>query len=481
MSARRLGSVGITVAGTISIAVACFLVRAPAVIAAPVLLSTVLLAGTYGKLAEAVTASVVATLSLDYFFIPPIRAIEIADPQGWIILLVFLAVSLFATNLSNRLHHQRDELIRRHSETEKLYALSRALLLSDRENIRRLVINKSIELFGFSEVALYESATGAVQRSQSGSEISDDQLKHVAVSGSVITQQLSDTVIVPIILGNKTFGSLGTSGAFMPEGARQALVNTVAVGLARAEAQEASSRAEAVRQGEELKSVMIDALAHDLKTPLTVIEAASDLLVSAAPVTMEQQQDLLHAVREQSRGLKRLLDEAIHLARIDATKLKLEPEPTSVRELLDRAIQSLGDQAGSRVIALEIEPDIPAALVDRDLMVPAIKQVLDNALKYSPPNLPVTVSAFQADGIVSISVRDHGPGLTEVEQARIFDKFYRGQRDHSGVQGTGMGLAIAREIIAAHGGSISVESKVGEGSRFTIRLNSTKEPVLAQA
>ena len=105
-------------------------------------------------------------------------------------------------------------------------------------------------------------------------------------------------------------------------------------------------------------------------------------------------------------------------------------------------------------------------------MTQALKQLLDNAMKYSPARAPITILASEANGLVSISVRDRGQGLTELEQGRVFEKFYRGRRDRSGVQGTGMGLAIAKEIAEAHGGSISVESKLGQGSRFTITLQS---------
>src|ERR1700685_2233541 len=268
----RARSTAISVLGTVAIAVACQrVVHANATIAASTLLLGVLVAGAYTKLPEAVLASITATLCLDYFFVPPIGSITIAAPQGWIVLAGFLAVSLFASHLAARLRAQRDELMARQTESEQLHALSRAMLLSSGEDVRRLIVNKCIELFGFSEVVLYETASGQFHRSASRTSISDDMLRKVALYGSVEHDVAERTTVLPVTLGNKNFGGLGFRDVSLPEPALQALGNTIAVGVAQAQLQEAASRAEAVRKSEELQSVLLDALAHDLKTPLTAI------------------------------------------------------------------------------------------------------------------------------------------------------------------------------------------------------------------
>jgi two-component system, OmpR family, sensor histidine kinase KdpD len=466
--------------GVLAVSLLCFYVlRTNATVAALLLLLVVLLTGIYASLAEAILISLWATLLLDYFFIPPIKAIAIGDPQGWVALLVFLAVSLIATNLSTRLRRQRDELRYRHQETEKLHALNRAMLFSSGEDARRLITNKCVELFDFEEAVLFESASGQFHRTQADSAITNDQLARVATYGSIQENDKTRITILPVSLGNKTFGSLGFRGPALPEATLQALGNTVAIGLAQAQALEAGSRAEAVRKSEELKSVMLDALAHDLKTPLTVIEAATDMLVDWSRLSDEQRQDLLRVVHQEGQGLKRKVVEAIHLARIDAKRLQLQIEPLSPRELIDRAVSTLGDRAGSHVITVDCASALPAVQVDRELLVEALKQLVDNAVKYSPAGSPINITASATNGLVSIAVRDHGPGLTELEQSRIFNKFYRGRYDRSAIQGTGMGLAIAKEIIEAHGGSIMVESQVGQGCLFTLIMHAAEEPVTA--
>ncbi len=462
--------------GVIAIALVCYFLHVEATIAAVLLLLGVLLAGAYAKPAAAFIASFAATACLDYFFVPPIGSITIGDPQGWILLVVFLAVALVATNLSGRLRRQRDELISHQREAERLHALSRAMLFADGQDIGRLIVNKCMELFGFTEVALFESSTGHFYRSPAETPIPDEALRRIALYGSVDHSTSKVFTIAPVTLGSKIFGSLGFRGAILQEATLQAVGNTIAMGLAQAQAQEAGSRAEAVRKSEELKSVMIDAVAHDLKTPLTAIEAAADMMLHPLGVRSEQKIELLEVIQKEARGLRRIINEAIHLARIDAKKLNLEREPASVRELIDAAIQSLGERSTSHEIGVQVKQGLPLVLADRELMIQALKQLLDNAIKYSPSHSTVFVSAEEDNGIVSISVRDHGQGLTELEQGRVFDKFYRGRYDRSAVQGTGMGLAITKEIAEAHGGSAAVESQIGQGSRFTITLHAAREP-----
>lgn len=451
-----------------------YLFHADATVAAMVLLFAVLLAGAYANRAQAIAASIAATLCLDYFFIPPIGKITIGAPQGWIILSVFLAVSLVATDLSSRLRRQRNELGERQMESEKLHALSRAILLSaGGEDLRRLLVNKCIELFELNETVLFESATGEFYRSRMQGSIPVDLLRATALDRAVQRTTVSDQeemAVIPVTLGNKTFGSFGFRGPALRDVAMQSLGTTLATGLAQAQAQEAGYRAEAVRKSEELKSVMIDALAHELKTPLTAIDVAADMLGNSKNISTAQRDDLLEVIREESRRLRRLMDEAIHLARIDGKRFRLERATVRVDELVEAAVQSVGDRLLGRPVKLELDAHASALFVDRELLVQALKQLIDNAIKYSPAYSAITIAAAEMSGSVAVSVRDQGQGLTELEQRRAFDKFYRGRRDRSAIQGTGMGLAIAKEIAEAHGGSISVESQFGQGARFTITV-----------
>jgi two-component system sensor histidine kinase KdpD len=439
-------------------------------------LLAILVTAAYGKLIGAVAASILATLCLDYYFLPPIGRITITSPEDWVALAVFLTIALLSSHVSTRFRRQQDELLSNSREIERQYALSRALLLArPGDDVPRLVVNKCMEVFGFTEAVLLDCSSGEMFRSELAGAIADDKLRHVALYGSIISDPERSVTVIPVTLGNKTLGSLGFRGPTMSEASRQALGNIVAIGLAQAQAQEAGSRAAAVRKGEELKSVLLDALAHDLKTPLTAIEASVDLLLQPGLIPSEQQRELLQIVQQEVHGLKRMMTQAIHLARIDAQRLKLNLQPKQARELVEAAVRSLGEASASHAFDIQIADNLPAVAVDPELLVQALKQIIDNALKYSASRSPITITADDADGILSISVRDHGPGLTEVEQRHIFEKFYRGRYSESAIQGTGMGLSIAREIVEAHNGSIRVESEVGKGSRFTIALHTISE------
>jgi two-component system, OmpR family, sensor histidine kinase KdpD len=349
------------------------------------------------------------------------------------------------------------------------------------QDVQRILLNKCMEVFGFDEAALFESATGVIHRSRQDGAIGEEELRRLARYGSI---EVSDRLTgMPIALGNKNYGSFAFVGEPLPTGLAQGLANTMAVSLAQAATQQAANRAEAVRRSEELKSVMIDALAHELKTPLTAIEAAADML-HGGRVSPEQRDDLIDIVQQEAQRLRRLMGEAIHLARIEAKRFKLERQAAPADRLIQMAIDALGGRAAARSITVQIQAmPMPNVLGDPELIAELIKQLLDNALKYSAAGTPIEVNAEEANGLVSFCVRDEGQGLTELEQSHIFDKFYRGRRDHSGVQGTGMGLAIARQIAEAHGGTVRVESQLGQGSLFTVTLPAAKlaAPILSES
>ncbi|HEX4228146.1 MAG TPA: ATP-binding protein [Bryobacteraceae bacterium] len=473
----RLGDVPVAMAGIVTLTFLFYRVMmVNDTTAALGFLLAILFTAAYGKLAAAIAASVLATLCLDYYFLPPIGTITIAAAEDWAALAVFLAVALLTSHVSTRFRRQRDELRANAREIEQQYALSRALLMAGPgEDFPRLVVNKCMEVFGFTEAVLFEAGSGQAFRSEAEGTITDDKLRHVALYGSVASDPERKLTVIPVTLGNRTLGSLGFRGSMTSEASRQALGNIVAIGLAQAQAQEAGCRAAAVRKGEELKSVLLDALAHDLKTPLTAMEASVDLLLQPTLISSEQRRELLQIVQQEVRGLKRMVAQAIHLARIDAERLKLNLQPKRPGELVEAALQLLGEGSASRRFDIEIAEDLPAVAVDAELLVQALKQIIDNALKYGAPRSPIVIAAEEMDGMVSISVRDHGRGITEVERRHVFDKFYRGPFSESAIQGTGMGLSIAREIVEAHNGSIRVESEPGKGSRFTISLHAMAE------
>jgi two-component system sensor histidine kinase KdpD len=244
----------------------------------------------------------------------------------------------------------------------------------------------------------------------------------------------------------------------------------VGVGLEKARAQEEVNRAQVARQSEELKSTLLDAIAHEFKTPLTSIKAVTtDLLSNPDESLSQQQRGLVTIADEGADRLSRLVTEAIQLARIEGGQFQLNREVHSPSSLLSAAVRQTKPLTDGREVILEAAEGLPLVLVDAELIVMVIAHLIDNAVKYTPPGSPIVIGARATQKSVIIHVTDQGPGIAEGEQSRIFDKFYRGSREQH-LKGTGMGLAIAREIIHAHGEEISVKSSPGQGSEFSLSL-----------
>jgi two-component system sensor histidine kinase KdpD len=247
-------------------------------------------------------------------------------------------------------------------------------------------------------------------------------------------------------------------------------LNLVAVGLERQRAQEAVNQAQVVQESEQLKSTLLDAIAHEFKTPLTSIKAVtSDLLSRPEELNSQRLHGLLAIVDEGADRLSRLVTEAIQLARIEGGKFQLNREVHFPSSLLSAAVRQTKSLTDGRELKIEAADDLPLVLVDADLIQMVIAQLIDNAVKYSPPGSPILMGAAAGEAGIIVHVTDRGPGIPDDEQSRIFDRFYRGAREQN-LKGSGMGLAIAREIIRAHGEEIWVSSTPGSGSDFCFSL-----------
>ncbi|HUA20049.1 MAG TPA: ATP-binding protein [Bryobacteraceae bacterium] len=422
-------------------------------------------------LTEAIIGSIAAVLCFNFFFLPPIGTFTIADPQNWIAFFFFLATSFTASQLSAQVKQRALEATERQREMEKLYALSRSILLIEPvRGVARQLAGHLAQVCGASAVALYDRESG--ETFSAGPEDFPepaDLLHQAALEGTFFRNEQAHTVVTSIRLGAQPIGSLGLRDADLSDSALQGVANLVAIGLERARAQEAASKAEAARQSDELKSTLLDAVAHEFKTPLTSIKAASTALLSGSVPQPEQQHDLIAIVDQEADRLSALVTEAIQMARIEAGRVHLRRDSYPVGDLVELVLNKMRPSLEERNIQVRIAPQVPAVWVDSELIEVALRQLVDNALKYSPADTPILIGAELADGRVIVRVADHGPGIPEQEQTRIFEKFYRVETTRQ-IPGAGLGLAIAREIVHAHGGEIWVESKVGEGSIFRFSL-----------
>lgn len=432
----------------------------------------ILALATRAGLKESILASVASMLAYNFFFLPPVGTFTIADPQNWVALFVFLATGITASQLSSSAKRKAEEASLREHEVQRMYDFSRALML--RESERSLpdhITQKISELFGVPEVSYYDRETDSVCTLVTTDPlIQEAMLRDACTTGEIRRQPESDALIAPVRLGGRSLGSLGIAGsARISEVALQAIAQLVAIAIERARAQQAAARIEAARQNEQLKSTLLDALAHEFKTPLTSVKAAVTAMLARGAFG-EMEQDLLSVIEEEADHLNDLVTEAIELARISAGPVKLHRESYSVEELISSAIVPLRRLTAERVLEVTIEPELPPIRIDRRLSELALRQVLDNALKYSPASSQVEIMAERENDAIVIRVSNAGLAIPKPEQDLIFQKFYRGHDVQGRVTGTGMGLAIAREIIEAHGGRIWLNSEPGKTIQFSFTL-----------
>ncbi|MGA3187919.1 MAG: ATP-binding protein [Bryobacteraceae bacterium] len=439
------------------------------------LLGILAIGSTWG-LIESVAASVAAMLCFNFFFLPPVGMFTISDPQNWVALFAFLTTALVASHLSDREKKQAEEAKGRQQETEQLYALSRSILLTDpSQSVGSQAARHISEIFDCPGVALYDAKTADVFRGGAEDLLEiEGKLKQVAVQGNNFVEP--PLFVAAILLGGQPIGSLALKGCSLSDGALQALLNLVAIALERVRMEEAANRAEAARQSEEFKSTLLDAIAHEFKTPLTSIKAASTSLLSDSPALSPQFRELAAIIDEETDRMNQLVTEAVRMSQIDAGKIRLERELLDIPQLLARVIENFESQAAGRSLRLNPGANLPRVSADPDLLLLALRQLIDNALKYSPPGSPIGVVADLEGDRVVIRVHDRGPGIPERERERIFDKFYRRSGvAGAGVPGSGLGLYIAREILRTHGGDLWIESEPGEGSEFCVGLPIPKE------
>jgi two-component system sensor histidine kinase KdpD len=247
----------------------------------------------------------------------------------------------------------------------------------------------------------------------------------------------------------------------------EALGTLVAIAIERARAVEELGQTEAERQGERLKSALLDSITHDFRTPLTSMKAAvTSLLISADSNSAE----LLTIINEECDRLNHLVEEAAEMAKLEAGELTLDLTPTSVEEIVESALGHCKGALGGRQVDLRMSSSLPRVRADLERTKEALVQLIDNANLYSPKDQPITITAELTGDTVTTSVADRGAGIDGFEQTMIFDKFYRGKDQRYLVRGTGMGLPIAKALITAQGGSISVTSQLGHGSVFSFTL-----------
>jgi two-component system sensor histidine kinase KdpD len=274
----------------------------------------------------------------------------------------------------------------------------------------------------------------------------------------------------PLRLGSKVIGSMGVSGLAFSAATLRALGGLIAVSIERAGAIEHMAKMTAVRESEHFKSVLLDAITHDFRTPLTCIKSSVTGLLDDPEFEPAEKKDMLTVIDEECDRINQLLDKASEMARLESNKVRLKLAPHSVGELISAAVADCRAISRSRPMQFEIRNQESLVSTDLPLAKSVLLHLIANAHLYSSPGEPITIRSSDRDGYSLFSVADRGPGIEEREAALIFEKFYRCESSGKRARGTGMGLPIALAIVEAHGGTIDAVSEVGHGSEFTFSL-----------
>jgi two-component system sensor histidine kinase KdpD len=430
----------------------------------------ILLISAYWGLRVSVYMSVAAALCFNYFFLPPFLTFTVSDRQNWVALASFLATGIIASNLSDRAQTENRISNRRRREAERLYEFSQQLLVAP--NVVELVAaipGKLMNVFALRNVALFLQSRNQTYRSDSAFFANDRELRVAAQVQDHSTRE-GNITFVPIRLGMRPIGAFAIAGTGVSRETLDAVGGLIAIAVERARAVETLSRSEASRESERLRNAILDSVTHQLRTPLTSITMAISSLRNDPGLPTELREEMMTVIEEEAHRLNLLISQAVEMAELDTDDVRLELAEADIAALLPQALAEAKINQALHPVEIHVAPSLPKVQLDRARIVKVLLHLIENAANYSPPGTPIILSAEASGRCIMVSVADRGPGIDDLERMMIFDKFYRGESQRFRVQGTGMGLAIAKAIVEAHHGAISVTSQLGQGSVFSFTL-----------
>jgi two-component system sensor histidine kinase KdpD len=430
-----------------------------------------------------VTATCVSVACFDFFFVPPRFTFAISDVQYLVAFGVMLAVGLITGQLTAGLRFQAHVAARRESRTRALYEFARALSgVLQTEQIQEATRDAIGRTFGARTVLLLPDADGRV-----GAAGTDDggavdtgiaqwAYDHGAAAGmGTDTLPGSPLFYLPLVAPMRTRGVLAIEAApdwlTAPEQRQQldTFAALAAIALERVHYIEVAQDALVRIESERLRNSLLAALSHDLRTPLTSLMAQAEALADSTPQLAPNQRAMADALRDETVRMGRLVTNLLDMARIESGDVKLRLQWQPIEEVIGSALAASRAALAGQLVATRVPADLPLVQYDAVLVERVLSNLLENAGKYTPPGSTVTVAAEQHGQWLNVAVTDDGPGLPPGQEEAVFEKFTRGERE-SAKPGVGLGLAICRAIVGAHGGTIRAASRPGGGAAFTFTL-----------
>lgn len=440
----------------------------PTTVALTLLILVLFVSANWGFRLASIIA-IIATAAFNFFFLPPVGTFTISDPQNWVALAAFLLTAVVASDLAERARRQAEQADQRRLEVERLYAFSQSLLTSQNVlELRNAIPGLVTSVFGLPGASLLVEGKDTIYRSSPDVRFDPSTLRTTIARGEpTVTDGVS---YIPLRIGVRTTGALAIADETLSRETLDAVGSLIGIALERVRALEEVTKTRASQESERLRSALLDSVTHEFRTPLTSIKASVTSLLSPFALDTAQRNDLLTVINEEADRLNRLVGEAAEMAQLDAGMLGLEKQPTDISELAEAAVVEGKSYLQNHPVEIKIAPNLPKVSLDHTRIREVLGHLLENASKYSSPGTPIRITAGIEKNLMVISVADQGPGIDPMEQSLIFDKFYRGRHQRYAASGTGMGLAICKVIVEAHGGTLGVVSQVGQGSVFSFTL-----------
>lgn len=418
---------------------------------------------------QATFASLLAVACLDYFFIPPLFRFNITDPQDWVSLGAFEFAAIIVSRLSAKELRNASEAAIHRKGMEQLYELSRNSLLLDLHQAPGPQLAVLIQrIFEASAVSMYDTILGR-QDEIGGWEAGEAELaQECYLRDAAHNDPKTQTWQRILRTSDRSVGALALRGNLSPL-VVDALASLAAIAMDRHQSVENEDRAEKAKQSEQLRTAVLDALAHEFKTPLTAIQVASDGLLELGGLG-DSQRELASLIEHEADRLNELCTRLLRTARLEAKDVGLQTRNVNVQDLILTVLANRAAGEERDRMNVQVSDSALTVCVDRELLAMILDQYVDNARKYSKPGSPIDIGVQECRTEVLISVHNIGSTICMEDRERIFERFYRSPDSRDTISGTGIGLSIVRKAAEAHQGHVWVVSDEKEGTTFFLSL-----------
>jgi two-component system sensor histidine kinase KdpD len=421
---------------------------------------------------EASVVSLLSVACLDYFFTEPLFQFYMSDSHDWVALITFESVALLVSRLSNQVsrHARQSEVHRLH--LQKLYELSQNILLLDRQKpVDQQLANLIQTILQVKGVALWNAYD--LQLCMSGlCDATEDEVRSTYLTERNEDDPVTSTSWRVLRSGTRAIGSLVICDHSLDAASINATASLTAVAIERARSFSAESSAEAARQSEQLRSAVLDGLAHAFKTPLTTIRTSSSGLIEMDTLSGAEKR-LVVLIDQQAERLKELTTRLLRTARIDNANIKPRRERINLMQLIQDSVAECSQELETHPVALRPNTQRGTVWADKQLLKMALFQLFDNAAKYGSPQSSITIDIQEEQAEILISIRNEGSFIPPEERENIFKRFYRSPGSNLKAPGTGIGLSVVRQITEAHQGRAWTNSDLSTGTTFFLALPRT--------